>query len=188
VSDERPEHIPVGDPCTKVLRDGEKCRLPAWFHRPPRKRKRSRKGQKSSKKATALHAQWTAYQRDYREAERLTRPKRKRIRGIGPQTECECGVWYKDHTLEYPHVAEGCTAFRAKMRKAEPLVSCRWCQVQFYAIEDLDQHLDVEGHPERWGPCKGWRKQVASCVNCRGKFYRLKSINKHTKLGECKKL
>jgi hypothetical protein len=190
--DLRPEHPPKGcttetDQCTHVNRDGSRCGLYADMHRPPRVRKQDRRGrrQRLSENAKAKHATWTANVRAFKEAERAARPKRKK-RGIGPETECECGVWYKEHNVDWPHEREGCTGFKARMQKMEVIVCCAECGAPFYSVDALEQHIDVSASPERWGPCRAWKRSLACCVNCHRQFFVRKALNKHIKTTDCK--
>ena len=191
--DLRPEHPPKGcttetDQCTHVNRDGSRCGLYADMHRPPRVRKQDRRGrrQRLSENAKAKHATWTANVRAFKEAERAARPKRKKSRGMGAQTECQCGTMYRNHSTEWPHAREECAGFIPKMRKMEGVVSCVACHVSFYTMRDLEQHIDVSDHPERWGPCRAWKRSLACCVNCRRQFFVRKTLNKHIKAADCK--
>jgi hypothetical protein len=73
------------------------------------------------------------------------------------------------------------------MRKAEPLVTCLGCKVVYYDVNVFKQHVDVSKNPEKWGPCKQWRKELVRCIRCRKRFFYAKNLVKHWSYGDCKK-
>ena len=191
MADLRPEHPPQGcvantDTCTFRNRRGEVCGLYADTHRPVRKRKPGRK-QSKNLRAIIDHLAWKIRASIVREMTILTRQKKKRSAIIPATTECECGSLRRDHDAAWPYARGECRGFRAKMRKAVVVVCCIDCHFPFYNTIELDQHRDTSEHPEKWGPCKGWRRVLVCCANCRRQFFYVKAFRKHEKqLDVCK--
>jgi hypothetical protein len=178
----RPEHLPKGcetnaGKCAHVDKEGRVCGLYADMHRVVRRRP----GRKQYPNKTALLNKLELKIRltILREIDEET-PKKKK-----DEVKCECDSSKGEHDAEWPHGrGVDCKGFIPKMWKMPILVSCLGCRFQYDDIGVFTQHTDVSAHPEMWGACKHWKKDVVCCVRCRRVFFYKWKFNSHA---ECKK-